>query len=80
VPHGIYFEGQAELLTDRKEQEQILSLFVSRLGADESVIDEAQQDNGHKFYKVVVNNWYAFGSFGRKEVDKHKLVWNGGQK
>lgn len=79
-PHAVYFEGKAEQMVDLKEQRRVLPLFISRIGADGSELDEAQTPDGHKFYKVTVENWYAFGKFGRKSGDKYKLSWNGGKK
>lgn len=78
-PHAVYFEGEAEMLADRLEQEKVLPLFVSRLGAGEAAVDEAQTDDGHKFYKVTVENWYAFGKFGGDKGQKYELHWNGGR-
>lgn len=79
-PHAVYFEGTAELLDDIEQQRMIFPLFQTRLSAEEGIIEEAQQEDGHKFYKITVNNWYAFGRFGRSEGLKYKLVWDGGKK
>lgn len=79
-PHAICFEGKAELLEDEKEQNRVLPLFISRLGANGSEVDEANRPDGHKFYKVTVENWYAFGKFGGDSGEKYQLVWNGGKK
>ncbi len=75
-PHAIYFEGQAELVTDIDEQQRILPLFVARIGADQSILEEAQKDDGHKFYKIKVKNWNAFGKFGEPKGQKYSLEWN----
>ena len=72
-PHAVYFEGTAKLLEDVQEQEKILPLFISRIGADESAIEDASKENGHKFYKVTVENWYAFGKFGGDKGQKYQL-------
>jgi uncharacterized protein YhbP (UPF0306 family) len=79
-PHAIYFEGSAELLNNLDEQKKIFTAFQKRLGAYESILEDAQREDGHKFYKVSVENWYAFGKFGGDKGLKHKLVWNGGNK
>lgn len=79
-PHAIYFEGTAELVSDKQQQKTILPLFQKRLGADASILDDAQKDDGHKFYKVTVTNWYAFGKFGGPSGGKFELAWNGGQR
>lgn len=79
-PHAIYFEGTAELVDDPEQHEAIFPLFKSRLGANKSILDEARQEDGHKFYKITVANWYAFGKFGGTSGEKYELRWNGGQK
>lgn len=79
-PHAIYFEGTADILNNKTEQEKIFSKFHSRLNASKEIIDEAQKDDGHKFYKITIDNWYAFGKFGGDKAQKHQLIWNGGKK
>lgn len=78
IPHAIYFEGKAELIEDEVIIREVSSLFQARLGAGENIIDDALTDDGHKFYKVTVENWYAFGKFGGDKGQKHHLRWNGG--
>src|SRR5579884_4129734 len=58
--HGIYFEGLASLIIDPKERQSVFPLFNARLGSDESILKEAENETGHQFYKIVVKNWYAF--------------------
>jgi len=77
APVGVYFEGVAELLDDAKEQQKVLPLFQRRIGAAESVLEEAQKEDGHKFYKITVSNWYVFGKFDGDKGQKYKLEWNG---
>ncbi len=79
-PHAIYFEGTAEIVDDVDEQKRILPLFIARIGADETAIDDAATVDGHKFYKITISNWYAFGKFGELSGRKHELKWNGGKK
>lgn len=79
-PHAIYFEGTAATINDETEQQKLLPLFQKRLEADESILEDAKKDDGHKFYKVRVENWYAFGKFGGDSGQKYKLSWNGGLK
>lgn len=79
-PHAIYFEGAAEMVTDESAFAQLVELFVARLGADQSITEEAKRPDGHKFYKITVKNWSAFGRFGRDSGDKYSLPWNGGER
>lgn len=77
-PHAIYFEGTAEMVTDEAAFTELYSYFKQRQNVDESIIDDAKKDDGHKFYKITVENWYAFGKFGGDSGKKYKLEWNGG--
>lgn len=75
--HGIYFEGNAEKMIDTNEIESIVPLFRSRLQREDDILGEAQTVEGHKFYKVTVKTWYAFGKFDNNKADKYTLLWNG---
>ena len=79
-PHAVYFEGTAERISDESAFSDIAKLFINRLGADESIIDDAKDPDGHQFYKITVATWYAFGKFGGDEGQKDELSWNGGSK
>lgn len=76
--HAVYFEGTAAIMKDDNKRQMLLPLFQSRLGTDESIIEEARTADGHQFYKVSVESWFAFGDFGDGSIDKYQLVWNGG--
>ena len=77
-PHAVYFEGKAARIEDDQERSDVFLLFKKRLGTDESVLDEAKDSGGHHFYKITVENWYAFGKFGKPAGQKYQLRWNGG--
>ncbi len=79
-PHAIYFEGTAALMTESAERHKIFPLFKKKMAVDESILEDASRDEGHKFYKITVDNWYAFGKFGGDEGKKFKLAWHGGNK
>jgi uncharacterized protein YhbP (UPF0306 family) len=79
MPLGIYFEGQAELITDVEEQKRIFPLFIERQGVKETALEDAKRPDGTKFYKITVQNCYAFGRFG-DSVQKLTLEWNGGKR
>jgi uncharacterized protein YhbP (UPF0306 family) len=76
VPHGIYFEGTAERLTDEAERQRVFAYFKNRLGTGEEKLEEARREDGHQFYKITVLTWYAFGKFDGDIVDKYELAWN----
>ena len=77
-PHAIYFEGTAELITDETIFEELYGYFKQRQAVDESIIEDAKKNEAHKFYKITVENWYAFGKFDGKKGLKYELKWNGG--
>ena len=79
-PHAIYFEGTAEMLTTDEERQIVFGYFKERLGVGEAALEEAQNPDGHQFYKISVKNWFAFGKFGGDSGEKYELVWNGGKK
>jgi nitroimidazol reductase NimA-like FMN-containing flavoprotein (pyridoxamine 5'-phosphate oxidase superfamily) len=79
-PHAIYFEGTAQHLSNEDLIRQILPLFIERIGADDTAAEESKREDGHQFYKVTVENWYAFGKFDGDQGLKYKLTWDGGKK
>lgn len=79
-PHAIYFEGTAAMVDDVEEQQKIFPLFQDKLGANDDALDDAKKADGHKFYKVTVENWFAFGKFGGDSGNKLQLAWHGGQR
>ncbi|MGH7157960.1 MAG: pyridoxamine 5'-phosphate oxidase family protein [Candidatus Saccharimonadales bacterium] len=79
-PHAIYFEGTAELVEDESKHPEIAELFIKRQIGSSGIIEDAKKDDGHKFYKVTVANWYAFGKFGGDKGQKYTLNWNGGSR
>lgn len=79
-PHAIYFEGKAELVSDEDSFTEIFGYFKQRQNVDERIIDDAKRLDGHKFYKITVENWYAFGKFGGDKGQKYKLEWSSGKK
>ncbi len=79
-PHAIYFEGDTEMVTDEGIFQEIYGYFKQRQNVDESIIENAKKEDGHRFYRITVENWYAFGKFGGDKGLKYKLEWNGGQR
>lgn len=75
-PHGIYFEGQAAVMEDIEAIQSIYPLFQARFSSPISIIDDARAIDGHKFYKLTVTKWYAFGKFGGDKSQKYELDWS----
>jgi uncharacterized protein YhbP (UPF0306 family) len=75
---GLYFEGTAKLLSSEAERRAVEPFFKERLGATADIVAEAANPEGHQFYKITVENWYAFGKFGGDKGQKLALAWNSG--
>lgn len=72
---GVYFEGRAELLENVDENHPAYISLSLSLGIDKEKLKEAKREDGHKFYKITVKNWYAFGRFGADHGQKLRLEW-----
>ncbi len=76
-PHAIFFEGTAAIIESDEERQKVFPYFEARLGTGASALEDARRDDGHQFYKITVENWYAFGRFGGSSGQKYTLKWNG---
>jgi hypothetical protein len=72
-------EGTAKLLEAGTEQDIAFECIQSRLKASDDILEEAQREDGHQFYKVSVKNWYLFGRFGDEKGQKYQIEWNAGK-
>jgi len=61
---GVYFEGTAKLVEAGEEQNIAAQCLKDRLKITDDIVKEAEQEDGHQFYKISVENWYLFGRFG----------------
>ncbi|HSX23712.1 MAG TPA: pyridoxamine 5'-phosphate oxidase family protein, partial [Candidatus Saccharimonadales bacterium] len=59
-PRAVYFEGRAEPLEEVNKNHIAYKLIHERLGLGPEVLEDAKQDDGHKFYKITVSNYYLF--------------------
>jgi uncharacterized protein YhbP (UPF0306 family) len=74
-PRGVYFEGEAELLENVDLNHIAFKMCKERFGSDESILEDAKKDDGHKFYKIKVNTFYVFDSRESKPSQKYELPW-----
>lgn len=72
-PHAIYFEGRAEHMTDDDAIRAVMPIFHDKQKTDLAELEESR--SGKSFYKISVENWYAFGKFGGDKGQKYKLEW-----
>jgi uncharacterized protein YhbP (UPF0306 family) len=73
-PVGVYYEGQARKLETDSDKKIAFDLLHSRNGLPNSIYEESSDPNGHQFYKVSVDNWYAYGKFGSDHGQKLKWI------
>ena len=76
APTGVYFEGKAALIPPGNDQAIAFQCLKARIGVGDEAIEEAKHEDGHKFYKISVENWYIFGDFDGKGSNKYHLAWN----
>jgi uncharacterized protein YhbP (UPF0306 family) len=76
VPVGVYFEGLAKVLTTGPEQDKAFMALHAKFNLGQEILEEARRADGHKFYKITVNNWYLFGRFDGPSGQKYQLAWN----
>lgn len=74
-PRGIYFEGHGEMLQNVDKSHVAYKLYCERFRTNESILEEAQTKEGHKFYKITVNKFYLFDSIESKPSQKYELDW-----
>lgn len=72
---GVYFEGQAELLENVDASYPAYELYCRRFGTGPDILEEARQEDGHKFYKINVQKFYLFDS-RESSGQKHELPWH----
>lgn len=74
LPHGIYFEGEAEPIEATTED---VKRYCKRLQRDEAELtDWLGGGSERKMYKITVKNWAAFGKFDQENLQKYELNWN----
>jgi len=72
------FEGKATML-DSSESEKAYQAYVARNGESKNLLDEIRKDGNTRFFKIDVQHFYLFDSYGDTRT-KHTLEWhNGGE-
>ena len=69
------FEGTAEVLSSEEAERTAFPAYVSRYGESGGLLDEIRKDGDFKFFKVNVENFYVFDSYGESR-GKHHLPWH----
>ncbi len=73
---GIYIEGRAEELSNVNEGNLAFRLFQERLKLGSEILEDAKQEDGHKFYKITVSNFYIFDTRESSPAQKYHLQWD----
>lgn len=71
------FEGTATILESKEAEADAYRAYVNRYGESEGLLNEIRKDGNTRFFKISVENFYVFDSYG-DERGKHTLPWNGG--
>lgn len=74
-PRGVYFEGTAELIQNVDENHIAYKLYCGRFNTDNKILEDAKKDDGHKFYKIIVDTFYLFDSRESNPSQKYELRW-----
>jgi hypothetical protein len=72
---GVYFEGEAHIVTDPAEQQVAFACLRDRLHASDAILEEAKRSDGHQFYKITVSNFYLFDSYASQPSQMYQLPW-----
>jgi len=67
------FEGTAKAL-EGAEVEEAYAAYVKRYGESEGLLNEIRKDGNTRFFKVTVDDFFLFDSYGG-ERGKHHLPW-----
>lgn len=71
------FEGTATMLEGEEAEATAYKAYVDRYGESEGLLNEIRKDGNTRFFKIAVETYYLFDSYG-DERGKHTLPWNGG--
>lgn len=71
------FEGTAKILTQEEAERDAYPAYVRRYGESDGLLNEIRKDGNVKFFKIVIENYYLFDSYGEKR-GKHTLPWQNG--
>lgn len=77
-PRGVYFEGRAELLQNVDENHPAYISTKDRFDKDAKIIEDSLHDDGRKFYKITVNDFYLFDARESTPAQKYHLPWKQG--
>jgi len=68
------FEGAAQMLDGAEAERTAYKAYVNRYGASEGLLNEIRKDGNTRFFKISVNDFFLFDSYGDAR-GKHHLPW-----
>lgn len=71
------FEGTAKPLDSAEAEATAYKAYVSRYGESEGLLNEIRKDGNARFFKITVDTFYLFDSYGDAR-GKHTLPWKSG--
>jgi uncharacterized protein YhbP (UPF0306 family) len=73
---GVYFEGVAKIDESIDDEDHpVYKKFVERMGLGPEILEDAKKEDGHKFYRITVSNYYVFDARESNPSDKFHLKW-----
>ena len=69
------FEGTAQVLTSEEAEKSAFVAYENRYGKSENLLNEIRKDGDFRFFKITVENFYLFDSYGESRA-KHTLPWH----
>jgi uncharacterized protein YhbP (UPF0306 family) len=71
-PRGVYFEGTAEIVENVDENHPAYTSLNKRFGMGPKIIQEADSDEGHKFYKIKPSMFVLFDTVNFPENSRQE--------
>lgn len=71
----VEFEGTAEMLDGTEAEKTAYKAYVERYGESEGLLNEIRKDGDVRSFKISVENFYLFDSYGESR-GKHHLPWS----
>ncbi len=68
------FEGSVEMLDSGDAETIGYKAYAARYGESEGLLNEIRKDGNVRFFKITVENFYLFDSYGEKR-GKYHLSW-----
>ncbi|MEK7639348.1 MAG: hypothetical protein AAB388_04270 [Patescibacteria group bacterium] len=72
---GVYFEGLIEMLHNVTKDQVAFQTYNQRFNSDASILEEQSEEDGHRWYKIVVQKFYLFDELEMNPAGKYELGW-----